>query len=49
MRDLMSLSVVILASILSPLRENVNHPTDKISETELRDFISFFYKYAWRG
>ena len=38
--------VVILASILSPLRENVNHPTDKISETELRDFISLFYKYA---
>ena len=42
----MSLSVVILASILSPLRENVNHPTDKISETELRDFISLPYKYA---
>ena len=38
--------LVILASILSPLRENVNHPTDKISETELRDFISLFYKYA---
>ena len=38
--------VVILASILSPLGENVNHPTDKISETELRDFISLFYKYA---
>ena len=42
----MCLSVVILASILSPLRENVNHPTDKISETELRDFISLPYKYA---
>ena len=39
-------SLVILASILSPLRENVNHPTDKISETELRDFISLPYKYA---
>ena len=38
--------VVILASILSPLGENVNHPTDKISETELREIISLFYKYA---
>ena len=47
--DLMCLGVVILACILSPLRENVNHPTDKISETELRDFISLAYKYAWRG
>ena len=42
----MFILVVILAYSLSPLREIVNHPTDKDSETQLRSFISFPYKYA---
>jgi len=42
----MFILVVILAFSLSPLRENVNHPTDKDSESVFRNIISNSYKYA---
>ena len=39
-------SLVILASILSPLRENVNHPTDKNFRTVPHKIIENANKYA---